>query len=581
MAAETRPHTPISSASSISSASTKTSRHSLDSIPTIREANAADEVCEATLSHTVSHSHDIPLAPFNSHISIDPAVYDRHTDKTKHVIVAVISFCSFLAPLASTAVLSAVPEVAEEYNTTGSIVNISNALYMLFMGISPTFWGPMSQIYGRRWVSITSAFLFALCSLGTALSPNLASFYIFRMLTAFEGTSFLIIGAACIGDIYKPTERATAMGWFLSGTLIGPAFGPFIGGIIVTYKSWRVIFWLQLALACLATILCYFFLPETIHQDKTHLLEGKSLKGKARVLAGLTNPWRVVRLFRYTPHILISMASSSLVWNMYALLTPIRYVLNPRFNLTTPLQGSLFYLAPGFGYITGTFMGGRWADYTTKKYIRIKGRRVAEDRLRSCLPFIGAVMPGSVLIYGWTVDRAVGGIPVPVICLFVQGVAQLFCFPSLNTYCLDVLPDQGAEVIAGNYMVRYLFGALGTAVVLPAVETIGVGWFNTISAGFMFGAAIAVAATIKWGKGWRDQVDDKRRMARAEKMREEAEEGRIEHEREVAVEKGKGKVVDAEKSEMKEKTQGSGEQSVLTLVGAGEEKKEDVSEEKK
>jgi MFS family permease len=39
-------------------------------------------------------------------------------------------------------------------------------------------------------------------------------------------------------DMYRPTERATALGWFLSGTLIGPAFGPFIGGIIVTYTTW-------------------------------------------------------------------------------------------------------------------------------------------------------------------------------------------------------------------------------------------------------------------------------------------------------------------------------------------------------
>lgn len=181
MAAETRPHTPMSSSSSISSASTKTSRRpSISSIPTIRDNNTTDETCDATLSHTVSHSHDIPLAPFNSHISIDPAIYDRHSDKTKHIIVAVISFCSFLAPLASTAVLSAVPEVAEEYNTTGSIVNISNALYMLFMGISPTFWGPMSQIYGRRWVSDIFVVLrnpLLLCYLGGYVDLQLDSLH--------------------------------------------------------------------------------------------------------------------------------------------------------------------------------------------------------------------------------------------------------------------------------------------------------------------------------------------------------------------------------------------------------------------
>ena len=64
------------------------------------------------------------------------------------------------------------------------------------------------------------------CSLGTALSPNLVSYFIFRILTAFEGTAFLTIGASCIGDIYRPSERATAMGWFLSGTLIVSAWEP-------------------------------------------------------------------------------------------------------------------------------------------------------------------------------------------------------------------------------------------------------------------------------------------------------------------------------------------------------------------
>lgn len=143
--------TPMSSSSSTFSSSVSTihSTPSRISQPGINP----DEACEAVLSHQVSQTNDLPLAPYNSHISIDPAIYDRIPPKRKLVIVAIISFCSFLAPLASTTVLSAVPEVADTYNTTGTIINISNALYMLFMGISPTFWGPMSQIYGRRWVS--------------------------------------------------------------------------------------------------------------------------------------------------------------------------------------------------------------------------------------------------------------------------------------------------------------------------------------------------------------------------------------------------------------------------------------------
>jgi MFS family permease len=124
---------------------------------------------------------------------------------------------------------------------------------------------------------------------------------------------------------------------------------------------------------------------------------------------------------------------------MYSLLTPIRYTLNPRFGLTSPLMGGLFFLAPGCGYIVGTFFGGRYSDYTVKLWIKKRnGNRLPQDRLRSCLACLGVVIPACMIIYGWTVQTATGGFPVPIIAMFVQGVAQLICFPSLNTYCIGL-----------------------------------------------------------------------------------------------------------------------------------------------
>lgn len=363
-----------------------------------------------------------------------------------------------------------------------------------------------------------TAVAFLGCSIGTALAPNLVAFYVFRILTAFEGTSFILIGAAVISDVYRPTERGTAMGWFLSGTLVGPAFGPFIGGIIVTYTSWRVIFWLQSALAAMAAIGTYFLLPETIYHKKIDDLVGHSGLDKLRILWGMVHPWRVIRLYEYPNLLLTGLATSALLWNMYSLLTPIRYVLNPRFNLTTPMQGGLFYLAPGAGYLMGTFLGGRYADYVVKKYIKKRGARIPEDRMRSALPFMGIAIPGCIIIYGWCVEKNVGGIPLTVIVLFLQGFAQLFCFPSLNAYCLDVMPGRSAEVVAGNYVIRYLFAATGTAVVLPAVESIGVGWFCTISVAFLILGSLGIMATIRWGKSWRDRVDAKWKARKLSEM---------------------------------------------------------------
>lgn len=310
-----------------------------------------------------------------------------------------------------------------------------------------------------------------------------------------------------LSDIYRPADRGTAIGWFMSGTLIGPAFGPFLGGIIVTYSSWRTVFWLQAALAGTGALAVFFLVPETIHRKKSDDLEGLSHGARARAILSMVNPVRPLRLFRYLNLVLVAGGSSSLTWNMYCLLTPIRYVLNPRFHLETPLLSGLFYLAPGCGYLLGTFMGGRWADHTVRRWIGKRGGvRVPEDRLRSALPFLGLVLPGSMLVYGWTVDKAVGGIPVPVIALFVQGVAQLFSFPSLNTYCLDVMPGRGAEVTAANFFIRYLFGAVGSAVVLPGVEGVGIGWFCTITAIFLAVTALGIMAAIRWGAEWREKT---------------------------------------------------------------------------
>lgn len=352
------------------------------------------------------------------------------------------------------------------------------------------------------------------------MSPNIAAFFVFRMLTAFSATAFLVIGPAVIGDLFHPTERATALSWFYTGALVGPTIGPLIGGIIVTYTSWRVIFWLQTGLAVVGIAGPVLLLSETLVADenskKAILAKLPTTAEKVRYLARVTSPLRPAALLLRSPNlILVALGSGTLVWNQYSLLTPIRYVLNPRFHLSTPLLSGLFYLAPGTGYIVGTLFGGRWADHVVKRWVGKRGgQRIAEDRLRSCLGFMGFAIPASMLVYGWSVERAVGGVALPVVFMFVQGVAQSFCFPSLNTYCLDVAQARGksAEAVAGNFMVRYLFGAVGSAVVLPAVEGIGVGWFSTVSAGLMVLGAGGLWACIRWGAVWREKADDQRKM---------------------------------------------------------------------
>lgn len=96
----------------------------------------------------MSH-HDMAMVK-DDYEEKDAAQYERFSPARKIVIVSILSYCAFLAPISSTAILAAVPELAKTYETTPDIINASNALYLAFMGIASTFWGPVSQVWGRR-----------------------------------------------------------------------------------------------------------------------------------------------------------------------------------------------------------------------------------------------------------------------------------------------------------------------------------------------------------------------------------------------------------------------------------------------
>ncbi|KAH6682198.1 major facilitator superfamily domain-containing protein [Plectosphaerella plurivora] len=419
--------------------------------------------------------------------------------------LALLTLCylGFLTPLASTALLVAVPEIAADFSTSGTIINISNALFFVSMAVSPMFWGPLLNVIGRRPVFLAAGVLLAAFLAGTAAAPSLAAFIAFRVLTAFQGTAYLVAGSVVVGDLYPPESRGRALGWFMSGILVGPSFAPLLGGIVLTLASWRVIFWVLAVMAVAGVAFIFFLLPETMPTAP------EPLPGIVP-LCRLLNPWLVIRPLLFYPNLWIAaLAVSSLIWNQYSLLTPIRYVINPRFNIEKPIQSALFFLPPGLGYLSGSIVGGRWSDRIVARFIEKRGRRVPEDRLRAAVPLMALAVPGSMVIYGWAIDKAVGGIPLVVVSMFAQGFLQLCCMPSLNTYCIDVMQEKGQSsvVVAGNYLTRFLFAAAASAACLPAIEAIGVGWFSTISGGF-----IAVNAALLWllaqrGERWRMERD--------------------------------------------------------------------------
>ena len=67
-------------------------------------------------------------------------------------------------------------------------------------------------------------------------------------------------------------------------------------------------------------------------------------------------------------------------------------------------------------------------------------------------------------------------------------------------------------------MIRYLFAAAGSAVCLPAIRKIGVGWFSSISALLLVLATVGLVAAIRWGKTWREAVDARHKAKSAARV---------------------------------------------------------------
>ncbi|KAH7463468.1 hypothetical protein FOMA001_g18157 [Fusarium oxysporum f. sp. matthiolae] len=117
------------------------------------------------------------------------------------------------------------------------------------------------------------------------------------------------------------------------------------------------------------------------------------------------------------------------------MLSAIRYAINKRFNFSSPQASSLFYLAPGTGFVLGSIIGGILSDRTVKQYIKKRnGLRLPKDRLRAGLINMLVILPGGSLGFGWSLEEEIGGMALPAAGAFCAEFGLMASFSSLNTY---------------------------------------------------------------------------------------------------------------------------------------------------
>jgi MFS family permease len=124
----------------------------------------------------------------------------------KYTILFIVSWMTLAVTYSSTSLLAATNEIASEFSTTTEILDITNAGVLIAMGSSSFIWGPISEIVGRRNAYNTAIGVLFLCSLGTALARDMATFTAMRVLGGSVGTFFMVSGQTIIADVFEPVS---------------------------------------------------------------------------------------------------------------------------------------------------------------------------------------------------------------------------------------------------------------------------------------------------------------------------------------------------------------------------------------
>jgi len=398
------------------------------------------------LSGTSSSSR--PTEPMNE------VAYSAFKKRDKWIIVLLVSVASFFSPLTANIYFPAIPTIANAFHKSTELINLTVTMYMVFQGISPMVWGPLADLIGRRPLFLLCLFLLSASCVGLALVPTNAYWLllVLRCVQAAGSASTVALAAGCMGDIATPAERGSFFGFSGIGTLLGPAIGPVIGGLLAESLGWRSIFWFLCIASAAALVCAYLLLPETlraivgdgsippprIYRTPIALVRPQWTTPieKRPPAKSLQNP---LRLLMY-PDVAVLLTFNGMFYAVfYGVTATISSIFAVRYPFLTETELGLVFLSVGGGMVVGSMFTGKLLD---RDYRRIKAKmdanrgqdsekQASKDdddfpielaRLRS-MPVYLSIYIVTVVGYGWSLRRDTH-IAVPIILQFIRWLSN-------------------------------------------------------------------------------------------------------------------------------------------------------------
>lgn len=184
--------------------------------------------------------------------SIDPRV----------LAMCVTSIGSFMSILDGTIVNIALPDILRDFDAPLGRGQFVLTAYLLALAIVIPLSGYLAERFGMKRLYLVTLVCFTAGSALCGLAWNLPSLIAFRVLQGLGGGMLQPLGMAMVFTMITPLERGRYMGLLGLPLLVAPMVGPTLGGFLIEYMSWRMIFWINLPIGVLNFILAIKLLPE-------------------------------------------------------------------------------------------------------------------------------------------------------------------------------------------------------------------------------------------------------------------------------------------------------------------------------
>lgn len=432
---------------------------------------------------------------------------------------------------------------------------------MVFQGLAPTVFGDLADMAGRRPAYIIAFTIYLGANIGLALQNSYAALFVLRCMQSTGSSGAIALGFGVVADISTSSERGSYMGMVGAGTMMGPALGPVIGGILAQFLGWRSIFWFLVIIAGCFLVSFALTVPETgrnvvgngsvppqcwnmtflewlqLHKQETsgnglsrsHTAEGRRLAqaelARTRKLRW-PNPLKTIHIAMEKDMAVVLIYNALIYTAFYDIMASLPKLFQDIYHFND-LQIGLCYLPFGCGCALASFINGKMLDHNFRRVAKQIGftidRKHGNDlrhfpieraRLEIIWPLLGFGL-ACVLCYGWILEKN-ANLAVPLVLQFFIGLCVNGAFNILSTLVVDLYPQSPSTATAANNLVRCFTGAAGTGIINIMIDNMGRGWCFTFLALVCIAAMPMLLIELKWGPIWRED-----RRVRMEKYAEE------------------------------------------------------------